>query len=433
MIGLSVTRLRVRQCTGPLPRLAQIGMSIPVARPPASQYDRAVMAAKRTMRMRIGIAPDSFKGSLTALEAASCMERGLRKALPRITVIKIPMADGGEGTVRAIAEATGGRLIKRPVNDPLGRRIRAIYGLTGDGTSSVIEMAAASGLALLSPAERNPMITSTFGTGELILAALRTGAQRILIGIGGSATNDGGTGMARALGVRFLDRQGREIRQGGGFLKSLHRIDMTGILPVTGRATFEVACDVDNPLVGPKGAARVYAPQKGASPRMVAELDSGLRHLAKVIRRDLNVDILNVPGAGAAGGLGAGLMAFLGAKLRPGVDIVMDAVRLSRKLKGCSLVITGEGRMDGQTIFGKAPAGVARIARKLGIPVIAICGSLGEGFNKVRSIGIKACFAALEQPLDEEELPELGPAMLERCAEEIGRLIAITPDFGRKG
>jgi glycerate kinase len=383
--------------------------------------------------MKIGIAPDSFKGSLTALEAASCIERGLRKALPGIRTVKIPMADGGEGTVRAIAEATGGRMIKRPVSDPLGKRVQALYGITGDGSSAVIEMAAASGLALLKPAERNPMITSTFGTGELILAALRAGAQRILIGIGGSATNDGGTGMAQALGVRFLDRNGLEIKQGGGFLKKLHRIDMDGLIPVVRRAAFEVACDVDNPLVGPKGAARVYAPQKGATPRMVDELDSGLRHLAKIIRRDLDVDILTVPGAGAAGGLGAGLMAFLGARLRPGVNIVMDAVELSRKLTGCSLVIAGEGRMDGQTVFGKAPAGVARVARKLKIPVIAICGSLGEGFSKVHAIGIAACFASLERPLDEEELPKLGPAMLERCAEEVGRLIALTPGFGQKG
>jgi len=374
---------------------------------------------------RIGIAPDSFKGTLTALEAASCIERGLRNVLANVSVTKIPMADGGEGTVRAIVEATGGRIVRRLVNDPLNRRIKASFGVTGDGTTAVIEMAAASGLALLKPKERNPTRTSTFGTGELIRHALRFDVKKILVGIGGSATNDGGTGMARALGVRFLDGQGRELPEGGIFLKRLNRIDMKRLDPRFKCVTVEVACDVDNPLVGLHGAAQIYSPQKGATAGMVRELDAGLRQLGRIIRKDLHIDIMNVPGSGAAGGLGAGLMAFLGGRLRPGVDIVIDSVELERKLRGCDLVITGEGRMDSQTVFGKAPAGVAKVAGNLGIPVIAICGSLGKDVNRVLSVGINAYFSTLEQSLDEGDIPKRGADMLMNCVEQVARLIAL--------
>ena len=373
----------------------------------------------------IGIAPDSFKGSLTALEAAACIERGLRKALLNVATRKIPMADGGEGTVRAMVAATGGRLVKCRARDPLGRTIHAEFGLTGDGKAAVIEMAAASGLALLKTGERNPMLTSTYGTGQMIRAALDRRVERVLVGIGGSATNDGGTGMARALGARFFDRSGREVPQGGGGMSALSRIDVSGLDPRCGQVSIEVACDVDNPLFGPRGAARIYSPQKGATPAMVTELDRALRRFARVVKSDLNADIADVPGAGAAGGLGAGLMAFLGGSLRPGIDIVIDTVKLERRLKGCHLVITGEGRMDGQTAFGKTPAGVARTAKKLGLPVIAICGSLGKEVQAVRSVGIDVYFSALEQSLEEEDLPATAPGMLERCAEQVGRLVAL--------
>lgn len=373
--------------------------------------------------IKIAVAPDSFKGSLTALEAARAVERGLKRALGRVTVVKIPMADGGEGTVRAIAEATGGRLVSRTVTGPRGRKVRAELGLSGDRETAVIEMAAASGLALLRPKERDPMRATTRGTGELIRSALRMGARKILVGIGGSATNDGGMGMARTLGVRFHDKRGRPLPEGGGTLADLDRIDMSGLDAAVGRSSFEVACDVDNPMTGPRGAAAVYGPQKGATPAMVRRLDKGLARLARIVRRDIGADILRVPGSGAAGGLGGGLMAFLGARLRPGVDIVIDAVRLIDRMRGCALVVTGEGRMDGQTVFGKTPAGVARAAKKLGLPVIAICGSLGEGVENVHGVGIDAYFSALEEPVREEELPRRGPAMLERCAEQVGRLI----------
>jgi len=375
--------------------------------------------------MKIAVAPNAFKGTLTAAEAASCIERGLKAAMRGVRVVKVPMADGGDGTVRAVVGATGGRLVTSRVCDPLGRKVAATWGLAGDGRTAVIEMAAASGLALLEPGERNPLVTSTFGTGELILQALGRKVRKVLIGIGGSATNDGGTGMARALGVKFLDRRGRQLPSGGGALRQLAHIDAGGIDLRLRGVEVEVACDVDNPLTGPRGAARVYGPQKGATPAMVRQLDAGLRRLAEVLRRDLGVDVEAAPGAGAAGGLGAGLMAFAGGRLRPGVDIVIDAVILADRLKGCDLVVTGEGRMDGQTVFGKAPAGVARAARSLGIPVIAICGSLGEDAGKVAGVGISACFSALEEPVGEADLGRRAAGMLERCAQQVGALIAL--------
>ncbi|MCK5849880.1 MAG: glycerate kinase [Kiritimatiellae bacterium] len=380
---------------------------------------------KKKPYKKIGIAPDSFKGSLTALEAATCIERGLKIALGRISVVKIPMADGGDGTARTIVEATGGRMARCSVTDPLGRKIKSSFGLTGDGKTAIVEMATASGLALLTPRERNPMKTSTRGTGELVLRALKLKAKNILIGIGGSATNDGGTGMARALGIRFLDKNGRNIPEGGGGLSKLVKIDMSGLDSRILKTKIEVACDVDNPLTGPSGAACIYGPQKGATPAMVKELDANLRKLAKIIKRDIGADILTVPGSGAAGGLGAGLMAFLGGTLRPGIDIVIDSVKLEKKLKGCDLVITGEGRMDSQTVFGKTPAGVAKVARKLGIPVIAISGSLGKGVADVHNIGIEAYFSALHESMPEEDLPKRGPGMLVDCAEQVGRLMLI--------
>jgi len=375
--------------------------------------------------MKIAIVPNAFKGSLTAAQAADCIERGFRKALPDLCIVKIPMADGGDGTVLAIVAATGGRPVKCRVADPLGRKIRSGFGVTGDGRTAVIEMASASGLALLKPGERNPLLTSSRGTGELIRAALDLKVKEILVGIGGSATNDGGMGMARALGVRFYDQKNRELADNGGALATLSRIDISGLDQRLKTTKVLVACDVDNPLCGPRGAARVYGPQKGATPAMVNQLDAGLKRLAAVIKKDLGIKIDKLPGAGAAGGLGAGLVAFLGARMRPGVEIVSDAIGLESKLAGCNLVVTGEGRLDGQTVFGKAPAGVARVAQKLGIPVIAICGSLSPDAGKVRAIGIAAFFSALEERVAEVDFPKHGPGMLERCAEQVGHLIAL--------
>lgn len=375
--------------------------------------------------MRIAVAPNAFKGSLTASQAASCIERGLRKALPECTVGKFPMADGGDGTVLAIVEATGGRCVRRAVCDPLRRQIRAAFGMTGDGRTAVIEMALASGLALLRPNERNPLLTSTRGTGELIRAALDQGVKEILIGIGGSATNDGGMGMARVLGIRFLDARSRELADNGGALTKLSRIDISGLDSRLKDVAVSIACDVNNPLFGPRGAARVYGPQKGAAPAMVKQLDCGLRRLAAVIQNSLGVDVAKLPGAGAAGGLGAGLVAFLGGRMSSGAELVARVIGLEKRLADFDLVITGEGRLDGQTAFGKAPAGVAKVARRLGIPVIAICGSLGPDVGNVRAMGIEACFSALEEPVAEADLPKRAPGMLERCAEQVGRLMAL--------
>jgi glycerate 2-kinase len=379
--------------------------------------------------LKVAIAPDSFKGSMTAMQAAVQIESGLKRALSGVSCRKIPMADGGEGTVQAIVDATGGKFLKRTVSDPLGRRIKATFGLSGDGTTAVMEMAEANGLALLKPRERNPMKTSTYGTGELMKHALKLGVRKILIGIGGSATNDGGTGMAEALGARFLDAKGKPLSGCGGNLGKIATIDMSGLDPRLKNVHVEVACDVDNPLTGRHGAAQVYGPQKGASPTMVKQLDAGLKSLAGVIKRDIGISILKAPGSGAAGGLGGGLMAFVGGQLRPGVDIVIDSVKLARRIKGCDLVITGEGRMDHQTAFGKTPAGVARVAKEQGLPVMAICGCLGKDPQIVNTIGIDAFFASQENNIREEDLPKIAPRNLANCAEQLGRLLAI--DLGK--
>ena len=375
--------------------------------------------------MKIAIVPNAFKGSLTAPQAAKCMERGFKKAVRNLAVIRVPMADGGDGTLQAMVSATCGQVIKYFVSDPLGRRIPSTLGLTGDGGTAVIEMALASGLALLEPDERNPLLTSSRGTGDLIKAALDQRVKAIVIGIGGSATNDGGVGMARALGAKFLDAQDRELADNGGSLIKLSRIDLSGLDQRLKHTVISVACDVDNPLFGPHGAAYVYSPQKGATPVMVKQLDGGLRRLAAVAQKDLGIKIANLPGAGAAGGMGAGLAAFLGAQMRPGAETVARAIGLEAKLKGCDLVITGEGRLDGQTACGKAPAIVGKVAEKLGIPAIAICGSLGPGARKVRATGITAFFSALEEPMAEKDLPLRAPGMLERCAEQVGYFIAL--------
>lgn len=373
----------------------------------------------------IAIAPDSFKGALSAAAAAGAMAAGLKRALPRARLRLIPMADGGEGTVEAWASATGAVLRRARVTDPLGRPVTATYAFDPRRHLAVIEMAAASGLPLLQPYERRPLHTSTAGTGLLIRHALDHGARRILLGIGGSATNDGGAGLASALGARLLDRAGRELPPGGGALRRLWRIDLTRIDPRLARTRIEAACDVVNPLCGPHGAAAVYGPQKGATPAMVRQLDAGLERLAAVVRRQLGRDCAAVPGAGAAGGLGFGLLVFCHASLRRGVEMVAESVRLASRLRGCDLVITGEGRLDGQTAQGKTPVGVAAVARRLGIPAIAICGCLGDGYEAVHEAGIAAVFPVAHGFFDPDR-PAIGAvARVRACAEEVGRLLAL--------
>lgn len=350
--------------------------------------------------MKIVIAPDSYKESLTALGVAEAIESGFKQIFPDASYIKLPMADGGEGTVQSLVDATGGHIIHCHVTGPLGTPVEAFYGVLGDGRTAVIEMASASGLQHVPMAQRDPRITTTYGTGELITAVLDRGIQHIIIGIGGSATNDGGAGMAQALGINMRDHHGKEIAHGGGALHTLTQIDMSGLDARLATTHIEVACDVDNPLCGPRGASHIFGPQKGATPDMVKQLDDNLAHFAKVMQRDLGQDVKDLAGAGAAGGLGAALLGLLQATLKPGIDIVMEAVDLATHVADADLVITGEGRIDSQTIYGKTPAGVARVAQAHHCPVIGIAGSLSSDCGVVHDYGIDAVFSVVNGAVD---------------------------------
>ena len=345
--------------------------------------------------MHIVIAPDSFKESLSALEAASAIEAGFREIFPDADYVKIPVADGGEGTVEAMIAATGGRRVDLRATGPLGAPVDACDGLTGGDVIAVIEMAAASGLELVAPGERDPLRATSRGTGELILAALDAGARRFILGVGGSATNDGGAGMLQALGVRLFDAHDAPLAAGGAALAQLARIDVGQLDPRVLESVFEVACDVSNPLVGPTGASAIFGPQKGATPAMVEQLDANLRHYAAVIARDLGQDVAAVPGGGAGGGIAAAMLVFLRGRLRPGSEIVADAVGLDAAVAEADLVITGEGRIDSQTVNGKTPIGVARVAARHGKPVIAIGGCLGQDASAVHAHGIDATFSTI--------------------------------------
>lgn len=372
--------------------------------------------------MKIVVAPDSFKGSLSSIEAAAAVERGILNAAVKVNrkveITKIPIADGGEGTVAAIIAGAGGEIISTRVLDPLGREIPSFFGILPDRTG-VIEMAAASGLNLLKAEERNPLLTTSFGTGQLILEALNAGCSRLIIGIGGSATNDGGVGMAQALGVKFLDQNQQPIGFGGGELGKIAKIDLSGIDPRIARTTVIIASDVKNVLCGPDGASAVYGPQKGATPEMVAVLDRNLKHLAELIKDNLGKDIALVPGSGAAGGLGGGLLAFLNAEIRSGIEIVMELTGFRDKVREADLVITGEGATDFQTMFGKVPYGVAQVAREYGKPVICISGTLGKDYQKLYEAGIGAFFSLVNRPMTLEEAMESGGELLAATAENI--------------
>lgn len=345
--------------------------------------------------MKIVIAPDSYKESLSALEVATAIERGFREIFPSANYVKLPVADGGEGTVEAMVAATQGRIIHVPVTGPLGEPVEGFYGLSGDDQSAFIEMAAASGLELVPPSQRNPLKTTSWGTGELIRHALDAGVKHIIIGIGGSATNDGGAGMVQALGAKLLDAAQKPVGLGGGELATLARIDLTGLDKRLKACRIEVACDVTNPLTGEEGATAVFGPQKGATPEMIVTLDNALAHYAQVIARDLDIDVLNLSGGGAAGGMGAALYAFCGAQLRQGIEIVTDALHLADQVADADLVITGEGRIDSQTIHGKVPVGVANVAKRFNRPVIGIAGSLMADVGVVHEHGIDAVFSVI--------------------------------------
>ena len=382
--------------------------------------------------MKIVVAPDSFKGSVSALEAARAIEEGIRRVFPEAVIEKVPMADGGEGTVQSLVDATGGHIQTRRVLAPLGNEVEAKFGILADGETAVIEMASASGLTLVNPQERDPLRTTTYGTGQLIHAALEAGCRRLIIGIGGSATNDGGVGMAEALGVCSLDADGKQIPRGGGSLGQLRSIDITGLHPAIAETETVVACDVNNPLTGPEGASHVYGPQKGATPEMIETLDECLGHFDKVLTETLGISFNNIPGAGAAGGLGAGLMAFLNAELKLGVDIMIDAVKLEKRMEGASLVFTGEGQLDFQTAFGKTPVGVAKVAKAYNIPVIAIAGGIAEGAEAVYEAGIDAMLGIVQEPMSLEVAVEDATRLIADTAEQAARLIAIG-QYGLKG
>ncbi|MEA3461465.1 MAG: glycerate kinase [Bacteroidota bacterium] len=375
--------------------------------------------------MKILFAPDSFKDCLSARGVAAALSKGIRNILPNADCILVPMADGGEGTVESVIDATHGKRIELKVMDPLMRETDSFYGITGDGETAVIEMAAASGIELLRGDERDPWTTSTYGTGQLIKDALDRGAKKILLGIGGSATNDGGAGMAQALGVQFSGKFGVLPIQGGGALGELEQIHMEDLDLRVKHTEIAVACDVNNPLTGPHGASTIYGPQKGADEEMVQKLDRNLVHFAGLIRDQLGKEISEIPGAGAAGGLGAGLMAFLDARLMKGFDMIAGVTGLEEQIREADLVITGEGKMDAQTRFGKTPFGVAQLAQKHGKPVIGVAGTLEEDASVLYELGFDLLMPIQEKPGSLEFSLTHAEQLLERCGERMARLLAM--------
>lgn len=374
----------------------------------------------------IVLAPDSFKESMTAKEVCEAMERGIRKANSQIRCIHVPMADGGEGTMQSLVDATGGRVYSKEVVGPLGNNVVAEYGILGNGEIGVIEMASASGIHLVDSEKRNPLITTTFGTGQLIKACLDKGVKKLLIGIGGSATNDGGAGFIQALGGRLLDENGDDLSYGGGALAKLHTIDLSNLDERLKYVSVEVACDVNNPLCGKEGASYVFGPQKGATREMIEILDQNLSHYAEVIKEQLGKDVISKAGAGAAGGLGAGLMAFLDVKLKSGIEMVIEYANLEEKVRDADMVWTGEGSIDFQTQYGKTPLGVAMIAKKYNKPVIALAGRVGNDIDALYDKGIDAIFGIMRSVTSIEEALVKGPENVEKTSENIIRLLNIS-------
>ena len=375
--------------------------------------------------MRVVAAPNPYKGSLSAPEAAAAIRRGVLRVWSDAEVLEVPVADGGEGTVDALVAAHGGDLVTVTVEGPLGEPVEASFGLIDEGRTAVVELAAASGLPLVPRGHENPRIASTYGFGQLLEAARMRGVGHIIAGIGGSATNDGGAGMAQALGYRLLDAAGDELARGGASLRRLARIDASGVDPGWRQIEVSVACDVTNPLYGPQGATAVYGPQKGVTPELVPELDGALARLAEVIAEDLGAHVADIPGAGAAGGSGAGLVAFVGASLLPGAPLVVEAAGFDDALRGSDLVFGGEGRLDGQTVYGKGPSEVARRARLAGVPAVMLAGHLGEGWERLLAAGVSAVLPLAEGPATVEEMIEDAPGLLERAAERACSLVAL--------
>jgi glycerate kinase len=372
--------------------------------------------------MKILVAPDSFKDCLTASQVAFHIEKGILLELPEAQIRKLPLADGGEGTVAALINATGGKLFKCKVHDPLMRLIEAEYGISRDGITGIMEMAAASGLELLLQTERNPWITTSFGTGELIKTLLNHGCKRIIIGIGGSATNDAGTGMLAALGITFLDSSNIAVSGEGGELSKIEKIDISGIDQRIYKTEIIIASDVNNPLTGPNGASFVYGPQKGADQEMTEKLDRNLRHYAKIIKKQLGIDIDKIAGSGAAGGTGGSLIALLNATIQSGFEIISKETKLEEHIQWADLIITGEGRLDFQTQFGKTPAGIGLIAKKFNKPVACITGSLGESYEHIYEYGITSVFSISDKTFDIKESILRAPELLEKMAGSVIRM-----------
>ena len=375
--------------------------------------------------MKFVLAPDSFKESMTAKEVAEAMERGIKKIIPYAECVIVPMADGGEGTVQSLVDATGGEIYKTLVKGPLGDEVEAAFGVLGDKKTAVIEMASASGLHLVPRGKRNPLLTTTYGTGELIKAALDKGVNNLIIGIGGSSTNDGGAGMIQALGGKLLTKDNKEIDFGGGCLNLLNKIDLSGLDKRLSTTRIEIACDVTNPLTGENGASYVFGPQKGATGEMIKILDNNLSHYAKIIKEQLGINIENTPGAGAAGGLGAAFLAFFCAELKSGVELVMEHTKLKEKMKCADYVFTGEGSIDGQTLYGKTPLGVSLIAKEYNIPVIAFAGRIGDGIDDLYEYGVNSIICILSEADTIDKALKKGPKNIERTSENIARIILL--------
>lgn len=381
--------------------------------------------------MKILVAPNAFKGSCSAVKVASAVEKGILNVLPYVRIDRVPLSDGGDGFLDAIRLANAQvKVYRARVIGPLGKEVNAGYGIFDD--TAIIEMAQASGLNLVPSRQRSPLFTTTYGTGQLIKFALDRGARKVIIGIGGSATVDGGIGCLQALGVKFTKKNGREIGFGGGELRKICRIETDGMDSRIKNTEFVIASDVQNPLTGRRGAAYVYGPQKGASSQMVKILDEGLRNYARVLKRDIGVDVESIKGAGAAGGIGAGLMAITDARLKEGIKVVADLTGLEGRIKKADLVITGEGKIDCQTIYGKAPIGIAKIAGKYNIPVIAICGSVGEGYEAVYKYGIDAVMSIIEAPIDISYAMEKAEILIEKTAQRFARILSVCLNMGRR-
>lgn len=370
------------------------------------------------------LAPDSFKGSLTAKEVCSAMESGIKKALPSAECISVPMADGGEGTVQSLIDATGGRIYELEVVGPLGDPVKSFYGIMGDEKTAVIEMASASGLHFVDEVTKNPLITTTYGTGQLVKACLDKGVEKIILGIGGSATNDGGAGFAQALGVSLKDKKGHELSFGGAALSQLHTIDVSGLDARLKDIRIEVASDVSNPLCGENGASYVFGPQKGATSEIIRILDDALQHYSEIIKEQLGKDVAQTPGAGAAGGLGAGLLVFTNAQMRRGVDIIIEYTNLHEIIKKADYVFTGEGGIDFQTEFGKTPYGVAQVAKSENKKIIAIAGYLGKGIEPLYDM-FDAIFGIMPGVMTMPEAIKTATKNIERTTENIIRLLLI--------